>query len=117
MNFRVTAKADDACQFMKRPPVEGLRRHLMLVAALAGLPVFAGGEPARADCRTQNAACIKDATSPIDSVACGSLYRTCATNQAITAQQNAKQGLANKPAAQAASPPPTSSGTARPVHK
>jgi hypothetical protein len=68
---------------------------------------------ALADCRTQNAACVKGATSPIDSVACGSLYRTCATNQAITAQKNARP--VQKPVVQPAALPPAPSGGVRPA--
>jgi hypothetical protein len=93
-----------------------LRRYLMPVLGLASLAMFAGIKPAASDCRSQNTACIKDATSPIDSVACGSLYRTCATNQAIAAQQSAKQGQ-NQRAAQPPPLPPASAAGIRPAHK
>jgi len=46
---------------------------------------------ALADCRSENAACVKGAGSLFDSVACGSLYRTCATHQVQAAQQQANQ--------------------------
>ena len=67
--------------------------------ALAGMPVFA-------DCRTENTACIKGASSPLDSVACGSLFRTCAAHHA-QAQANQKQNVM-KPTTQ--NPPQNSGG-------
>lgn len=56
-----------------------------------GLAVLPGSAPVFADCRSENAACVGGAKSPFDSVACGSLYRTCAANQAIAAQKQATQ--------------------------
>jgi hypothetical protein len=61
--------------------------------------------PVLADCRTENVACVKGASSPFDSMACGSLYRSCAANHARAAQQQAKQPQsANRPAIQNTSP-------------
>ena len=42
-----------------------------------------------ADCRSENAACVSGARSPFDSVACGSMFRSCAAHAANAAQQNA----------------------------
>ena len=67
-----------------------LRKCFVIALGLASSIAFAGSL-AFADCRSANAACVKGASSPFDSVACGSLYRTCAANQAIAAQQQAKQ--------------------------
>jgi len=50
------------------------------------------GQGAFADCRSENAACVSGARSPFDSVACGSMYRSCAVHAAHAAgaaQQNA----------------------------
>jgi len=68
-----------------------LRKSFVVALGFASLIAFAGPQAAFADCRSANAACVKGANSPFDSVACGSLYRTCAANQAIAAQQQAKQ--------------------------
>ena len=40
---------------------------------------------ALADCRSENAACVRGARSPFDSVACGSMYRSCAAHAARVA--------------------------------
>jgi cytochrome c551/c552 len=72
-----------------------------LAGGIASFAAFAGMQPALADCRAENAACVKGATSPFDSVACGSLYRTCAAHHADAAQQQIKQMQnVNKPAVQ-----------------
>lgn len=68
-----------------------MRKVHIIALSLVTLAAFAGMQPALADCRSENAACTKGASSPFDSVACGSLYRSCAAHQAITAQQQAKQ--------------------------
>ena len=78
-----------------------MRKVLIIALGLAGLAAFAGVQPALADCRTENAACVKGASSPFDSVACGSLYRSCAANHARAAQEQARQmHNGNKPASQ-----------------
>ena len=95
-----------------------LRKIFVLALGLASLSAFAGAQPAVADCRSENAACVKGASSPFDSVACGSLFRTCAANHAIAAQQQATQPQnSNKsvPAAPAASAQPP--GGAHPGRK
>ena len=80
-----------------------MRKSRVVALGLVSLSVVAGAQPALADCRSENAACVKGATSPFDSVACGSLFRTCAANHAIAAQQQATQlQNANKPAIQVA---------------
>jgi len=67
--------------------------HQVLVGALAIASFFAlvGAQPAFADCRSENVSCVKGANSPFDSVACGSLYRTCAAHKALAAQHQVKQ--------------------------
>ena len=70
---------------------------------------YANVSPVHADCRTENAACVKGASSPFDSMACGSLFRSCAANHARAAQQPPKQPQgAIRPAIQNA--PPNSGG-------
>lgn len=77
---------------------------------LAALAALVSVQPALADCRSENAACVKGASSPFDSVACGSLYRTCAAHHAQAAQQQANQKRnANAPATQNA-PRPSGGG-------
>jgi hypothetical protein len=61
------------------PLAPGSRRAL----AIAGLFALVGAQPAFADCRSENVSCVKGANSPFDSVACGSLYRTCAAHKAL----------------------------------
>jgi len=67
--------------------------HQVLVGALAIASFFAvvGALPAFADCRSENVSCVKGANSPFDSVACGSLYRTCAAHKALAAEHQVKQ--------------------------
>ena len=77
---------------MRKIPVFAVALALFLFVEFAGAP------PAFADCRSENTACIKGANSPFDSVACGSLFRTCATHHA-QAQARQKQN-AMKPAMQ-----------------
>lgn len=82
-----------------------MRKVLIVAVGIAGFAAFVGTAPAFADCRTENAACVKGVSSPFNSVACGSLYRTCAAHQAVAAQQQAKQTQsANKPALQNPAP-------------
>ena len=89
-----------------------MRKVLIIVF---GLAVVASVQPAFADCRSENAACVKGSNSPFDSVACGSLYRTCATHHAIAAQQQAKQKQpANTPAMQNAVRPSGGNHSGRP---
>jgi hypothetical protein len=73
-------------------------RKIVLYAFAVGLSAAPPGNPAFADCRSENAACVKGASTPLDSVACGSLFRTCAAHHA-QAQANQKQNAA-KPAMQ-----------------
>lgn len=68
-----------------------MRKVLVGVLAIAGLFALAGAQPAFADCRSENVSCVKGASSPFDSVACGSLYRTCAAHKALAAQHQVKQ--------------------------
>jgi hypothetical protein len=83
-------------------------RKAIIAFGLVSLATFAGTQPVSADCRSENTACIKGSKSPFESVACGSLYRTCAANHALAAQQQVKQKHnANVPAMQNA---PRSSG-------
>jgi hypothetical protein len=80
-------------------------RNVIFALGLASLATFAGVQPTLADCRSENAACVKGASSPFDSVACGSLYRTCAAHHAQAAQQQANQKHnANMPAQNAPHP-------------
>jgi hypothetical protein len=83
-----------------------LGKALVVALCFAGLAAFVGPQSALADCRSENAACMKGATSPFDSVACGSLFRSCAANHASrAAQEHAKQMQnANKPALQSPAP-------------
>jgi hypothetical protein len=82
-------------------------RHVLLTFGLAGLAACVSVPPAVADCRSENAACVKGASGPFDSVACGSLYRTCATHEAA---QRAKKPNGNVPALQNAARPGGSGG-------
>jgi hypothetical protein len=73
-----------------------MRKLLTIVLMLVSLVGVAGLRPALADCRSENAACRKGASTPFDSVACGSVYRSCAANQAQAAQQQARQRPVNQ---------------------
>ena len=68
-----------------------MRKVLIIALGLAGRAAFVGVQPALADCRTENAACVKGASSPFDTVACGSLFRSCAANHARAAQEQARR--------------------------
>jgi len=82
-----------------------MRKDTLSVFAV-GFFIALASMPALADCRSENAACIKGASSPLDSVACGSLFRTCAAHHA-QAQADQKQN-AMRPATQ--NPPQNSGG-------
>jgi hypothetical protein len=75
-----------------------LRIILVVSLGIAFLCSTAGAWPAFADCRSENASCVKGAVSPFDSVACGSLNRTCAAHKAQAAQQQGRPPQNNKPA-------------------
>jgi hypothetical protein len=66
-------------------------RNVVFALSFAGLAALANIQPTLADCRSENAACIRGAGSPFDAVACGSLNRTCAAHQAQAAQRQANQ--------------------------
>lgn len=68
-----------------------MRKVRIVAAGIASFATFISIQCAFADCRSENAACVKGANSPFDSVACGSLYRSCAAHAAIAAQQQARQ--------------------------
>jgi len=73
---------------------------IIIGPALASLAAIGAAQPAFADCHSEHAACVKGAGGPLDSVACGSLYRSCAAHQAHAAQQQAKQKQNKTPAVQ-----------------
>jgi hypothetical protein len=75
-----------------------MRKIVIVAFALALCAEFTGAPPAFADCRSENTACVKGVSSPFDSVACGSLFRTCAAHHA-QAQARQKQN-AMKPTMQ-----------------
>jgi len=77
-----------------------MRKGFIIGLALASLVAVTGVEPAFADCHSENVACVKGASGPLDSVACRSMYRSCAAHQALAAQQQAKQKQNNAPAMQ-----------------
>jgi hypothetical protein len=87
-----------------------LRQVLVGAVAIAGLFALTGAQPAFADCRSENVSCVKGANSPFDSVACGSLYRTCAAHKALAAQHQVKQ-LHNS--SRPATPPSTGTHSGR----
>jgi hypothetical protein len=69
-----------------------LRNIPVVALCIAGLLfVIASAGPAFADCRSENVSCVKGANSPFDTVACRSLYRSCAVHKALAAQQQNKQ--------------------------
>ncbi len=80
----------DQLQIKKKQEIN-LRQVLVGALAIAGLFALVGAQPAFADCRSENVSCVKGANSPFDSVACGSLYRTCAAHKALAAQHRVKQ--------------------------
>jgi hypothetical protein len=80
----------DQLQIKKKQEIN-LRQVLVRALAIAGLFALVGAQPAFADCRSENVSCVKGANSPFDSVACGSLYRTCAAHKALAAQHQVKQ--------------------------
>ena len=81
----------------------------VVAICLMAIVLYANVSPVLADCRTENAACVKGASSPFDSMACGSLYRSCSANHARAAQQQVKQPQgATRPAIQ--NTPPSSGG-------
>ena len=87
---------------------------VIFALGLASLTALANSQPAIADCRSENAACVKGAGSLFDSVACGSLYRTCAAHQAQAAQQQANQKRkVNAPTTQNTPHPPGGSHSGR----
>jgi hypothetical protein len=77
-----------------------MRKALILALGLTGLAVLLSLQPALADCRSENTACVKGASTPFDSVACGSLYRSCAANHARAHEQARQMQNGNKPALQ-----------------
>jgi len=77
-----------------------VRKGLIIDLVLVSLGLLVGIGPVFADCHSEHAACVKGAGGPLDSVACGSLYRSCAAHQAHAAQQQAKQKQNKTPAAQ-----------------
>ncbi len=87
-----------------------MRKIFTVAVGIASFAIFISVQCAFADCRSENAACIKGANSPFDSVACGSLYRSCATHAAIAAQQQARQKQNTTSAVTKSSPPPLGSG-------
>jgi hypothetical protein len=83
---------------------------IIIAFGLASLATFVSAQPALADCRSEYAACVTGARSPFDSVACGSLYRSCAAHQAQAAQQQpGHKRNAPRPTLQSA-PRPASDG-------
>jgi hypothetical protein len=66
-------------------------RKIFVMVLGSGSLVFVGALPGFADCRSENVSCVKTANSPFDSVACDSLYRTCAVHKALAAQRQVKQ--------------------------
>jgi len=65
-----------------------MRNGLIISIGIMGFSLL-DAQSALADCRSENAACVSGARSPFDSVACGSMYRSCAAHAASAAQQNA----------------------------
>jgi hypothetical protein len=82
---------DAASRDRKAKEKNSLRIYFTLALGFASLAALVGALPALADCRSENVSCVKGANSPFDSIACGSLYRSCTAHKAIAAQQHGKQ--------------------------
>lgn len=87
-----------------------MRKVFIVAVGIASCAIFISVQCAFADCRSENAACVKGANSPFDSVACGSLFRSCAANAAVAAQQQARQKQNTNNAVIKSSPSPLGGG-------
>jgi len=90
-----------------------MRSGFTIGLALAGLAALGAAQAAFADCHSEHAACLKDASGPLESVACGSLHRSCAAHQARAAQQQDRHKHNNAPAIQNAPHPSGGSHSGR----
>ena len=68
-----------------------MRQVLVGALVIAGLFALVGAQPAFADSPSEKVSSVKWANTPIDYLACGSLYRTCAAHKALAAQHQVKQ--------------------------